>query len=121
MGIVQKILGPKSKYDHTLPYTYEAREPVLDDTDNYNCYLSDTICGLVEHLDKLEISPNDVEIYEIYQETEYPVDINLCINSDRRWLSKPELCISFKEYYKGHIEDGKCSFRDRDRNCSGPL
>ena len=120
MGIVQKILGPKSKYDHSLPYTYEAREPVLDDGNTCNSYLSDTICGLIEYLNKHDISAGDVQIYEVYQDNEFPIDISLCVNKENNWLTKPELCVSFKEHYKGHIEDGKCSFRDRDRSCSGP-
>jgi hypothetical protein len=120
MGIVQKILGPKSKYDHSLPYTYEAREPIMEGDDTCNSYLSDTICGLIEYLAEHNMAPNTIELFEIYQEEEHPIDISLCINAEQRWLSKPELCFLFKEHYKGHIQDGKCSFRDRDRSCTGP-
>lgn len=30
MNMLEKFLGPKSKYDKSLPYTYEARIPIFE-------------------------------------------------------------------------------------------
>ena len=43
MSILEKILGPKSKYDKSLPYTYEARIRIFEDGTEHKSYLSDTI------------------------------------------------------------------------------
>jgi len=51
MGIINKIIGPISKYDDSIPYTYIAKVKILERDDNLvNHYFSDTICGLVEYL-----------------------------------------------------------------------
>ncbi len=120
MSLVREILGPKSKYDKSLPYTYEARIPICEGEDTYNSYLSDTICGLVDHLDQNDIKPDEVRIFEIYQDQEIPVDVILYSASDNTWLFRPDICKAFEEHYKGHIKDGWCTFEDRDGKCSGP-
>ena len=120
MGIVRKILGPKSKYDKELPYTYEARMSIIDGEEEYNAYLADTICGLVEYLDDNNIEPDEVQLFEIYQERETAINMALFTSGDNKWLFRPEMCESFKEHYKGHIHDHICSFADRDRKGSGP-
>ena len=121
MGILDKLLGPKSKRDETLPYTYEARIPIMEGQDLSNSYMSDTICGLIEYLEKNEIKPDDgVEIYEIYQNEEQVIPMEYCVTKEGKWLHKPEICRCFKEHYKGHISEGKCSFKDRDRDGIGP-
>ena len=75
MGIVRKILGPLSKYDKTLPYTYMAKVTIIEgDDDLSNYYFADTICGLVEHLDKNNIEPDDVELFGCYLKKEIPLD-----------------------------------------------
>jgi len=56
MSLLEKILGPKSKYDKSIPYTYEARIRILEGSDEYNSYFSDTICGLVEYLHRNGVS-----------------------------------------------------------------
>jgi len=48
MSLLSKIIGPKSKYEKDIPYTYEARVKVVDE--EYNSFLADTICALVAHL-----------------------------------------------------------------------
>ena len=49
--IKRKILGPRSKYDDTLPYTYMARVPAIEGDDElFSYYFADTICGLIEYL-----------------------------------------------------------------------
>ena len=105
---------PRSKYDKTLPYTYEARVPILEGDDVFNSYFADTICGLIEYLNEKNIQPNDATIFEIYQEQEFPIDARLYTNSENTWLFKPDICCSFQKHYKGHIQEGKCTFRDRD-------
>ena len=56
MSIIEKIIGPRSKYDKSLPYTYMARVPVIEgDEELFSHYFADTICGLIEYLDKNQI------------------------------------------------------------------
>lgn len=34
MGIIQKFLGPTSKYNKSLPYTYLAKVPIIEGMKN---------------------------------------------------------------------------------------
>ena len=120
MSLLEKILGPKSKYDKTLPYTYEARIRILEGSEECNSYFADTICGLVEYLHRNDIKPDEVQIIEVYQKQEFPIDAKLFATPDHQWLFKPDICRSFEEHYKGHIQDNICSFNDRDCKGSGP-
>ena len=120
MSLLNKILGPESKYDKSLPYTYEARVPIVEGGETYNSYFSDTICGLLEYLGENRIGPDGVKIFEIYQTQELLIDHSMCITPDNAWLSKPDICRAFKQHYKGHIQEGSCSFKDRDREGCGP-
>lgn len=118
--MLTKLIGPKSKHDKSLPYTYEAKVPIAEGVEIYNFYISDTICGLIEYLEKNEIKPDGVEIYELYLNEENVIQQDLYTTKEGDWLHKPELCRSFKEHYKGHIYEGICSFKDRDRTGIGP-
>jgi len=120
MSLFEKILGPKSKYDKSIPYTYEARIRIIDGSDEYNSHFSDTICGLVEHLRQNGLKPDEVEIIEVYQGREARLDAKLFSTPDLQWLSKPDICHSFEEHYKGHIHENSCTFNDRDGKGSGP-
>ena len=129
MGMIRKFLGPKSKYDETIPFTYMARLPAIEgDEDLYNFYFADTICGLIEYLEENEIGPDDVELFGLYRKEEIPISIDICISEEGKWLSRPEICRSLEsqfrktleERYKGHVEIGSCSYEDRDRKGSGP-
>ena len=120
MSLLTDVIGPKSKRDRTLPYTYEAKVPVIAGQDLYNYYMSDTICGLIEYLEKADIKPDGVELLEIYQKEENVIPQELYTSKAGDWLHKPEICQSFKDHYKGHISEGKCSFKDRDRHGIGP-
>lgn len=120
MGLLGKILGPKSKYDKSLPYTYEARIRTFEDGSEHKTYLSDTICGLVEHLERNGIAPAEAEIFEVYRERETPIDARLLAGAEGRWLSRQELCRAFERHYPGHIHATGCSFEDRERGCLGP-
>lgn len=120
MGLLDKILGPKSKYDKSLPYTYEARIRIFEDEDEYKTYFSDTICGLVEHLQSNGVVPGDAEIYEIYREHETSIPASLLVDAEGQWLTKRELCRAFERHYPGHIREGSCDFEDRERGCLGP-
>ncbi|OFZ68654.1 MAG: hypothetical protein A2V79_09680 [Betaproteobacteria bacterium RBG_16_56_24] len=117
MSLFEKVLGPKSKYDKSIPYTYEARIKSVPGSDEYNSYFSDTICGLVEYLNRNGIKPDEVQIIEIFQKQESPIDAMLFTTPGHQWLFKPDLCRSFEEHYKGHIHGNTCSFNDR--NCKG--
>lgn len=120
MGLVEKMLGPKSKYDKSLPYTYEARVRILQGSVEYNSYFSDTICGLVEYLHRCHIQPGEAEIFEIYQKQELALEVQRFATPDNRWLFKPDICRAFEDHYQGHIQDNSCSFNDRDGKGSGP-
>lgn len=120
MSMLERILGPKSKYDRSLPYTYEARIRIFEGSEECNSYFADTICGLVEYLHENKIRPDEVQIVEIYQGRESLVDAKLFTTPDQQWLFKPDICRSFEEHYKGHIRENSCSFDDRDGKGSGP-
>ena len=120
MSLFEKIFGPRSKYDKSIPYTYEARIRIIEGSDEYNSYFSDTICGLVEYLHQNGIRPDDVQIIEVYQERELPVDVKLFTTPGHQWLFKPDLCRSLEEHYQGHIKESTCTFNDRDGTGSGP-
>ena len=67
MGKTRKILGPLSKYDKSLPYTYTAEVQAIEGDDELvSHYFADTICGLVEYLDKNDIKPEDVKLFGLY-------------------------------------------------------
>ncbi len=130
MNIIRKFLGPKSKYDKSLPYTYEARIDVLywkRAEPMYSYYYSDTICSLVEYLDTNNITEVEVEIFGIYLKKEIPLDKKYCLSEDGKWLKRPDICKSLEDHYKktleeqykGHIANGECAFDDRDRQGSG--
>lgn len=120
MSLIKKILGPKSKYDKSLPYAYEARVRLFEGSEEYNSYLADTICGLVEYLHQNSIKPDEVQIVEVYQQQEFPIDAKRFTTPDHQWLFKPDLCHAFEDHYKGHIHADRCSFDDRDCKGSGP-
>lgn len=114
MGTVERILGPRSKYDRSLPYTYEARFRVFADGEELDSCFADTICGLVEHLHRRGKRPGEVTILEIYQQRETPLDIGLLTTPDGEWLFKPAICQALERHYPGHIAETSCSFQDRD-------
>ena len=125
MGIVRKVLGPLSKYDKSLPYTYMAKVTVLEGDDEIaNYYFADTICGLVEHLDKNQVKPEEVQLFGCYLKKEIPLDNDPLLTEDGKWLQRPELCRKLEGHYqktmddryKGHEAHSDCSFDDRDRD-----
>ena len=128
MGVVRKILGPKSKYNKSIPYTYFAKVPIVEsDNDHVHCYFSDTICGLIEYLEENNIRPEEVELFGCYLKKEIPIDKKYCLTEDGKWLKRPDLCNSLEthykqtmeEQYKGHIALGDCSFDDREHKVAG--
>lgn len=129
MGIIRKFLGPKSKYDPTIPFTYVAKVSIIPgNKDLANHFFSDTICGLIEYLDENLIKPEEVELFGCYKKKEISIDKKYCLDIYGKWLKRPDLCRSLEahyketleEQYKGHIEHGDCSFDDRDRQAIGP-
>ena len=120
MGLFEKILGPRSKYDGSLPYTYEARVRLFEGSEEYNSYMADTICGLVEYLHGKGIKPEEVQIVEVYREREIPIEAKRYTTPERQWLFRPDICRAFEDHYQGHIHAGGCSFSDRDRKGNGP-
>jgi hypothetical protein len=124
MGTFGKVIGPLSKYDKSLPYTYSAQVQAIEGDDEIvSHYFADTICGLIEYLDNHKIPPDNVELFGIYMEKEIPLEKERCMTPDGKWLCRPDICRSLEEHYKksldnrykGHVDKGECSFEDRDR------
>jgi len=129
MEILKKIIGPKSKYDKSIPYTYMARVAIIpEDKELNNFYYADTICGLIEYLDQKNIQPAECEIFGVYLKKEIPLQVKSCLDEKGHWLKKPLICSALEEHfkeslqeiYKGHVVSGPCSFDDRDTQGSGP-
>jgi hypothetical protein len=129
MSIKSTLFGPKSKYDPSIPYTYVARMQAIEGDDElHNDYFADTICGLIEYLDENDVRPSEVNILGLYLKQEIPLDVQYCLSPDGEWLNPPELCHALEQHYletmelayKGHVEDGHCSYEDRDTQGSGP-
>ena len=120
MSVLDKLLGPQSKYDKGLPYTYEARISIVDGDEEYNSYMSDTICGLVKYLHENSIGPLEVDVYEVYTDREKIIPKELYVSKQGIWLQRKELCESFKHYYEGHIYEDGCTFQDRNCKGTGP-
>jgi len=129
MGIIRQFLGPKSKYDKSLPYTYLAKVPIIAGEEKlFSHYFADTICGLVEYLDEREISTEEVELYGLFRKNEIQLDKFICTDSSGNWLMRPEICRALEDYYewtkdelyKGHKEFEVCAFDDRDIQGEGP-
>ncbi len=121
MDITRRILGPASKYDRRLPYTYEARVAVMGVAGMTGSYVCDTLCGLLDRLADERVDPADVTILEIRPEGEVPVPVAHCLAGDGTWLRRPEACRMFETLYPGHEHTGRCSYRDRSREADGPF
>ena len=122
MIIIRKILGPKSKYDPTIPYTYKAEINVLQGVEADPLFIqcfADTLCGLVAYLDEHNYASDEVTLYEITTKREEKIRKELCVNKKGEWLSRPAICHSLEGNYRGHIDEKRCSYRDRDRQGSG--
>jgi hypothetical protein len=120
MSILRKVLGPASKYDRRIPYTYEARvvTGVPGMTDIYVC---DTLCGLLERLADEKADKDEVTIREVRSEGETPIEVEHCLAADGSWLRRPEACRMFEARYAGHERTGRCCYRDRSRVADGPF
>ena len=119
MTLLDKIVGPRSKYNDDIPYTYEARVKILDG-EEYNSFYADTICALVEFIENKKIKPDGVDLYEIFKDRENKLCRDYCVGEDGAWLSRKQLCVSFTERYPGHIHADCCTFEDRERDVEGP-
>ena len=128
MNIVNKVLGPLSKYDKSLPYTYMAKVSVVEGIDElYSYYFADTICGLIDYLNNHDIRPEEVELFGLYQKKEISMEKEICLTTDKKWLDRPDICRSLEsqfkktleDRYKGHVEKDHCLFEDRERKGRG--
>ncbi len=107
------------KVTKKLPYTYQAKVHISEGIELYNYYIADTICGLINYLEKHDIEPDGVEIREVFNKEEKLLSQDYFV-SEGKWIHTPEVCNSFKEHYKGHICDKGCSFEGRDQTGIGP-
>lgn len=131
MGIPSKWLGPRSKRDKRLPYTYEARIDALGGQGSEpvpESYFVDTICGLIDCLVDNDIAPDRVELFGVYRKEQIPLEVSLCVDEDGKWLARPGVCQTLEDHYRetlderyrGHVDSGACAYEDRDRRGSGP-
>ena len=129
MGMLEKVIGPLSKYDPSLPYTYMAKVRVLESDETLvNHYFADTICGLIEYLEEKKISPAEVDLFGCYEGKEIQLDKDPLLSEESKWLTRPKLCKSLEDHfkktmderYKGHEAHSDCNFDDRERKGSGP-
>lgn len=121
MSILSHFRGPESKYDHRLPYTYEARVAVAGVDGLTQTFISDTLCALLEKLGDENVKPGDAAIFEVRPEGDVPILIEHCLSSEGSWLRRPEACRAFQKHYAGHVEGGRCCYRDRERDVEGPI
>ena len=120
MDLIRKAIDPESRYSSEIPNTYEARVAVLDNNNEYESYIADTICALVQHLAAHNISADNVEIFEIFKQDRKALNISFCITQDGKWLDRRGLCQSLKAHYPGHITTSHCSFAERGHIVTGP-
>jgi hypothetical protein len=131
MEVINSVVGPRTKRNTCLPYTFEARVDILAGHGHqpvFNHYYSSTICGLISHLDSLGFFPRDVELFGAFRGRQTGMAMQLFTTQEGRWVQRPELCgvlekhfkISREECYRGHAQEGPCCFEDRDRECFGP-
>jgi hypothetical protein len=121
MSILRNVLGPKSKYDGRLPYTYEARVAVEGVPGMTQSWIDDTLCGLLEKLAEEDVSPADATLREVRPDGEVPILVSHCVGPDGKWLVRPAACRVFEEHYAGHEKTGRCCYRDRSRAADGPF
>ncbi len=130
VDLLSTWLVPRSKGDDSLPHTYEARVDQLNGQTNSflpEHYHADTLCGLVELLDREEISPARTRLFGVYHGFQLPIETWLCSASTGVWLSQPEICRSLErhfrktgiERYRGHQAEGDCAFVNRNRKSIG--
>jgi len=125
MNLIRKLFGARSKYDKNLPYSYEARiytvaQAVEEEEDFVSC-LSETICGLINHLMDNHTDPNQVRLFEIYVDRETPIPEACYMGEDGNWLPKEQLCELMTSRYGEAKTEHNCQFRDRDQTPVGPM
>lgn len=121
MSLLSRILGPESKYDDRLPYTYQATVAVAGVPGMTQSWIDDTLCGLLEKLAEEDVAPSDATLREVRPEGEVPILVEHCVGADGKWLRRPEACRTFEEHYAGHEKTGRCCYRDRSRTADGPF
>lgn len=121
MGVLRSVLGPQSKYDPRLPYTYEAKVAVPGVPGMTQSFIADTLCGLLERLAEEHVEPAEATLREIRPVGEVPIAVEHCLADDGFWLRRPEACRMFERLYAGHERHGRCCYRDRVRRADGPF
>lgn len=97
MKILRKVISAETRYKHDIPYTYEARVKIQHNKEEYNAYIADTLCALVEHLGSLNITSDKTEIYAIFKQGEKELHISFYVAKDGQWL---QLCRSAKDRFR---------------------
>jgi hypothetical protein len=114
LRLIRRFLGPRSKYLNDLPFTYEASVCAVEDPPIAYTLVSDTICRLVDHLDREGVAPDRVEIREVYPDRETLIRRSLYTSAEGEWLMRPAICRSLEVHYPGHTRGESCTFSDRD-------
>lgn len=120
-SILRRVLGPASKYDDRLPYTYEARVPDPAIPGTFDSVICDTLCGLLERLADEGVDPAEATLLEIRPGGEFPVLTAHCLDARGQWLRRPAACAAFAAHYAGHEAHGRCCYLDRSREAEGPF
>ncbi|MCK5716464.1 MAG: hypothetical protein KAH77_03165 [Thiomargarita sp.] len=119
MNILPKIFG--SKYDKTIPYTYEAIVNIMEDDDAIKIsYMADKICTLINLLKKRQVDPKTVTMFEIYNGKDTLIPADCYMTEDDKWFPKTKLCRPMTSRYGEAKTDQNCQFRDRNNRICGP-
>jgi hypothetical protein len=125
VNIIRTLIGPQSKYNDSLPFTYEARIDRLDgigEESDFQHYYADTLCALVDYMDDNQLRPEMVKLFAVYATEEIEIDLKPLLDDKGQWIKRPKLCKSLEDHYagtlekqyKGHEKHSNCNYTDRD-------
>jgi hypothetical protein len=121
MNLFKKFVEYKwfrSKNNNKTPFTYEAKLQVFEGSDDITIsWFSDTICGLCKYLSKHKEDPNDITIYECFNQKEIEMPKHIYMNPNSQWKPKKELCKAHRRYGSDGSEEC-CAFQGRDSKVS---
>ena len=93
MSLKRKFLGPKSKYDKSLPYTYMAKAQIMKVIQIWFQHILQILfVDLLNIWMQRKITPNEAELFGIYRKDEIKLDKKILIDNKGNWLLRPEIC-----------------------------
>ena len=106
MSILRNVLGPRSKYDHRLPYTYEARVMVTGVEGMTESYVSDTLCALT-------IATGSWSVYPLPHRMTFTRDIEIASDGSVNVDSQPVAKLRVVEFEDPHMLERQGQSRRR--------